>query len=913
MRRVFRIPFSRFRLVREVDDEILFHLQSRIDVLVAAGSSPEEARATALKQFGDVREVRSGMLVLDRARETAGRRRRIASEIHQDIAYGIRTLRRNAGLAGLVIGGLALGIGANTAIYSLVDAVLVRTLPVNHPERLVVVGDPHYVDSRGHGTPDGLMYSYPLYLDVRKNASAFDGLAAVGSADRVDATFNESASEPEHPRGRLVSGNYFAVLGVRAAAGRTFDASADEPTAPAEATISYQYWTSRFHQDRSVVGRAVRIDGIRVTITGVAQPGFTGEMVGAATDVWLPVGLRDRLHPNNTILAERRMMWLLLIGRAKDGLTLGQVRARTAPVIESAIRAAAKPDELSEIKDRGFTLTFAPGMRGLSSVRDTFGNPLVALMLGVALLLAIVCVNVANLLLARGVARRREMSLRLAVGANRARIVRQLLTESLVLALLSGTAALLVAWWGSRALVAMASDGDGNPIAISLGLTPRVLAFTFGLSLASVLVFGLAPALRASRVDLATTLRSTGRSVTHGARFGTLLIAAQVALSLVLLAGASILTRSLRRTESVPLGFDRDHLIVADLDVATPGYADARLANAVHALRDRVAAVPGVAAVSYSENGIFSGTEWHTDIHVAGYVPRTPKDSVTAADEVGAGYASALGAHLIAGRDLDARDESVAPHTALVNASFAQFYFPRGDAVGGVARFDDSSAVQIVGVIADVRGQSLDTSNANGAARRIYVPYLHQSGTTKFTQPKQLRLLVRTTADPSTIVQAVRRAIVETDRSIAIDDLESVTRLIRFSIRDEHLVARLATALGALALLLAAIGLFGVTSYSMARRTNEIGVRIALGAHRGDIASLVLRDGLRPVAAGVAMGLPLAIGAVRILEHHLNDISSDPASLATATAVLVVSAVVAVFVPARRATRIDPIGALREE
>jgi predicted permease len=531
-------------------------------------------------------------------------------------------------------------------------------------------------------------------------------------------------------------------------------------------------------------------------------------------------------------------------------------------------------------------------------------------MLGVALLLAIVCVNVANLLLARGVARRREMSLRLAIGANRARIVRQLLTESLLLALFSGAAALLVAWWGSHVLVAMASQG--NPISVSLGPTPRGLAFTFGLSIGSVLFFGLTPALRASRVDLAATLRSTARSVTHGARFGTLLISAQVALSLVLLVGASILTRSLRRTESTPLGFDRDHLIVADLDVATPGYADARLANAVRALRDRVAAVPGVAAVSYSANGIFIGTEWHTDVHVAGHVPRTPKDTVTAADQVGAGYAAALGARLVAGRDLDARDEGVAPRTALVNASFARFYFPGANAVGGLARFDDSSVVQIVGVIADVRGQSLDTTGAN-ADRRIYVPYLHQSGTTKFSQPKELRLLVRTTGEPSALVQLVRRAIVETDRSVAIDDLEPVTDLIRTSIRDERLVARLATGLGALALLLAAIGLFGVTSYSIARRTSEIGVRIALGARRADIARLVMRDGLRPVAAGVMIGVPLAMGAVRILEHHLNDISSDPGSLALAVAVLFTTAVAAVFLPARRAMGIDPIGALREE
>jgi len=503
------------------------------------------------------------------------------------------------------------------------------------------------------------------------------------------------------------------------------------------------------------------------------------------------------------------------------------------------------------------------------------------------------------------------MSLRLALGASRARIVRQLLTESLLLSLFSGAAALLVAWWGGRALVTMASEGDS--ISVSLGLTPGLLAFTFGLSTVSVVVFGLVPALRASRVDLAATLRTTARTVTRGARFGALLISGQVALSLVLLVGASILTRSLRRTESVPLGFDRDHLIEAELDVATPGYADARLANVVHAIRDRVASIPGVAAVSYSQNGIFSGTEWHTDIHVAGFVPQASKDSSTAADEAGAGYAASLGAHLVAGRDLDASDEGIAPHTALVNASFAQFYFRGTGAVGQLVRFDDSSVVAIVGVMADVRGQSLDTSSANGAARRIYIPYLHQSGTTKFSQPKRLRLLVRTTVDPSALTQQVRRAIVEADRLMPIDDLEPVSQLIRFTIRDERLVARLATGLGALALLLAAIGLFGVTTYTIARRTSEIGVRIALGARRADVARLVMLDGLRPVAIGAAIGLPLSLGAVRILEHHLNDISGDPLSVAAAVAVLFLSAIAAVLIPARRATLIDPLSALREE
>lgn len=911
MRRVFRIPFSRQAVARDVDDEIRFHLQTRIDALVASGMSPDDARAAALKQFGDLATVRTEMVALDRQQRVTRRRSAIIADLRQDVVYGLRTLRRGTAVTTLVIGGLALGIGANASIYSLIDAVVLRTLPVKNPSRLVIVGDPAFVDSQGHGTPNGQLYSYPLYLDVRDNTRAFTGVAAVADPDRVDARIDASSAEAEHPHGRLVSGNYFDVLRVRTAIGRTFDASVDQLGAGTEAIISYDYWIRRFHADSSIVGQTVLINGVRTAIVGVAARGFQGELVGSPTDIWLPVAMHDRYRPGQAWLRDRRMSFLLLIGRMRDGLTVDQVRAQTTPIVESSILAHARSDELADIKNRRFTIAFAPGARGLSSVRETFTAPLVALMLGVGLLLCIVCVNVANLLLARGVARRREMALRLAIGASRGRLVRQLLTESLLLALASAAAALLVSWWGTRGLVAMAADGDR--IALPLGISVRLVAFTIGLSILATVLFGLLPALRASHVDSATTLRSTSRSIAGGARFGMLLIAGQVGLSLVLLVSASVVTRGLGRTQAAPLGLDRDHLIVADLDISTPNYADDRLAQFVQAARDRIAAIPGVAAVSYSANGIFSGTEWHTDIGVAGFTARTPGDSSTAADQVGAGYAKALGARIVAGRDFAPSDERVPVRSALVNESFARFYLHGANPVGRFVRFDDSSIVQIVGEIANVRGRSIDTAGVRSTARRIYIPYLHQRGRTKFGQPGSLRMLVRASGDPAAIVQSVRRAITATDRAVVIDDLSPVNQLIRYSIRDERLVARLATALGALALLLAAIGLFGVTNYSISRRTSEFGVRMALGARRWDIAWLVFSAGLRPVVVGIVIGLPLSMLAVRMLEHELNGVVSDPRSVLVALAVLLGSSVVAFLAPVRRATRIDPNAALREE
>lgn len=895
----------RSRSARDREREMAFHLELDAAQREHAGRgtlSHRDAELAARRRFGNVTYLR----------EEARRMSAFAwlDAVERDVRFAARTMRRAPGITAVIALSLALGIGINATIFSLIDAVLNRKLPVRDPDGLVIVGDPAYVYSRGHGTPNGQLYSYPLYLDLRRSARAFDGLAAVGETGRVDARLGGTAADAEHPIGRAVSGNYFSVLGVGAAAGRTFDSTADDPGAPPQATISYAYWVRRFGKDPAIAGRDIRVDGLRLTITGVTAPGFAGEVVGQSTDIFLPVGLNDRMHPNLPNLRDRRAMWLLLIGRAKRGLTLEQVRAQTTPLVRSTILATARADELADIKDRGFTIAFAPGARGLSGIRETFRAPLITLMLGVVVLLCIVLVNVANVLLARGLARRREISLRLALGADHVRVVRQLLTESAVLATLSGALAVVVAWWGSRALLLMATDGDA--VALDVGPNAHVIAFTLAVSMASALLFGLMPALRASRIDLASVLRATGRSIAHSARFGTALITCQVALSLLLLVGASILTRSLLKTESLPLGFDRAHLIAADLDIATPGYQADRLASAVHALRERLMSVPGVAAVSYSQNGIFSGTEWHTDVGVAG-LTLTLRDSSTAADKVGSGYARAIGARLIAGRDFGAEDEGIPPATALVNESFARFYFHGANPIGRLVQFDDSSIVHIVGEIADVRGQSLDTSGTSGAARRIYIPYLYQSGTTKFPQPTELRLLVRTSGDPARVLPAVRRAIVATDPAIAIDDLESVTHLIRSSIRDERLVARLATGLGALALVLAAIGLFGVMSYSVGRRTNEIGVRSALGADRSTIAWMVLRDGLRPVAIGVLLGFPLSIAAVRLLQHHLNDISSDPASIALAIGVLLAAAVTAVLVPARRATRIDPIGALREE
>jgi predicted permease len=913
VRRVFRIPFSRTGIEREIDDEIAFHVHTRVDRLVAQGLTRDEALRRAWQQFGDTRSVRGEMLRIDRQRHHAIRRATAFSDIRQDLAFAARTLRRNVGFTALIIGGLALGIGANAAIYSVIDALMIRKLPVPESDRLVLVGDQESVTSSGRGAPMTRLFSYPLYRDIRDNNRVFDGLLATGPAGRLDVRPNDAATEPEHPRGRFVSGNYFRVLGVRAMTGTTLDPSDDEPGAGLRITISHAYWTRRFQRDPDIVGRTIRVDGLPATITGVAEPAFTGEVVGLPTDVWVPIASHDLLRPNDSMLKTRRANWLLLIGRAKPGITLEQARQQLIPLIRNSINVNATARELEVLGRRGLQYYVSSAARGASLARTSFRAPLVALMVGVGFLLCIVCVNVANLLLARGVARRREMLLRLAIGADRRRIIRQLLSESLLLASLSGAAAVIGGWWASRALLAMASEGV--PVSLSVGPNPSVLAFTLLLSVASVLVFGLVPALRSSRVDLATALRAHSHSVTGAARFGVALIAGQVALSFVLLAGAVMLARSLRALESVNLGLDRDHVVVVDLDIGRPRYNGARFTSVVRALRDRVTGVPGVLGASYSNNGLFSGTEWSTEVQIPGFVARQPDDSVVAADWIGAGYARTLGLRLLAGRDFEPADETATAPTMLVNESFARFYFPGQNAVGRFVGLDGEH-VEIVGVVGDNRGASLQTPRAH-YARRTYRAYLQGIPRDSVVNVSDLRLLVRTAGDPASMVGAIRRAAASVDASLPIDGVAPLTELVRASIREERLVTHIATALGCLALVLAAIGLYGVMSYAIARRTNEIGVRIALGASGRQIARSVLRGSLVPVVIGLMVGGPLAVAAIRLLRDHLAIIAEmavpDAGSVAVGASVLLASAIVAAMVPTRRAMRIDPLLALREE
>ena len=914
MRRVVGWGFGRGHLRREIDEELAFHIQMRTEQLVAAGLSGDEARREALRQFGDLHGTAESCITLDRERERAMSRAHFFDELRHDVVYAARTLRRNLGVTVIVVVTLALGIGANTAIFTLVNAVLLRTLPVRTPEELVVIGDPSRIGGMSYSSnPRPDLISFKTYKELVKRNHVATGILASGRVDRFDVLLESSATEPLRPRGRFVSGNYFSVLGVPAMLGRTFDGSEDASIGGSPVVVvSHSFWTRHLAADSAAVGKDIRINGARFTIIGVTPPWFTGEIVGQSLDIWAPVTMQAVVSPNRPFLEDPEAYWLVLLARRAPGVTFEQAKSEFT-TLWSQILTEQSTSATTAASVPSVRVAVSPGAKGFSRVRQSYEAPLLTLMVGVGLLLLIICANVANMLLARAIARSKEMSVRLAIGAGRWRLVRQLLTESALLALIGAAAGLFVARYGSRLLLTLVADGQ-SAIPIDARLDLPVLAFTMLLSVVAIAAFGLVPALRASRVDLASTMRANAKAVTGGALggkgqrmpLGRLLISAQVALSLVLLMGAALLVKNLRGLQRIATGLDRDHLVVIEVDASARSYTEDRLASLARELAAGFERLPGVAAASFSENGIFSGTESSSNVGVPGFVAREANDSIANFDQAGPGFVRATGARLLAGRDFLPSDVAGGQPVAMVNETFARFYFPGDNAIGRNVRVGGSTSVQIVGVLADVKDRELVAP----PVRRMYLPYLQRLG----GDPGALRFLVRTKGDPRAQLASLRSTIVSVDPQLPIDNLAPLATMMRSSIREERLLTKLATGFGVVALLLAAVGLYGVMTYAIARRTGEIGLRVALGAQRRDVVRMILGDAMRLVGLGLVLGVPLGVAAGELLKGQLHDVKpADPAAITGALLVLIASGVTAALLPALRAARVAPTEALREE
>ncbi|HMD96011.1 MAG TPA: ABC transporter permease [Terriglobia bacterium] len=838
----------------------------------------------------------------------------------EDVRYGLRILGRNPGFAAVAVLSLALGIGANTAIFSLIDVVMLKQLPVNDPQHLVVLSDPSSegvsIGSQG-GTRS--LFSYPEFEYFRDHNQVFSGLLAVQSnADRLQVSMNGAGDQTEEVRSKLVSGDYFKVLGVAALLGRTFTAEMDRtPGANPLAVISYAYWKRRFALDPSVLGKTVQVHGNSFNIIGVAPQGFFGEEVGVAPDLWMPLSMqrqvmpgRDWISPDKAVY--NKIEWLQVIGRLKLGITEKQAAASINVDFQQLLTAQAGSSLTEQQRRQGFDqkIELSGGSKGTSGLRDEFSQPLLVLMALVGMVLLIACTNVANLLLARATARQKEIGVRLALGAGRRRLVQQLLTESVLLATLGGALGLALAHWGDQLLMRLVARRD-QLIPLDLHPDLGILGFTLAVALLTGILFGIVPAFRATRLDLAPTLKASARGTTGGRTAGWLgkgLVSAQVAMSLLLLIGAGLFVRSLRKLLTVNLGYNPDKLVLVRIDPVPAGYHDAATAQLYQTLLDRIRAVPGVRAATLSKNGLFSHSESGDEISIAGYTPKKGQDMNARWDEVGPNYATTVGIPVLLGRDMGPQDSGNAPRVCLINQTMARYYFGDESPIGRIVtdEYPDSRvSFQVVGVVGDAKYNNLREKTP----RRFYSPFFHP-----IEPVGQANFMVRTFADPSAVAGSIRREIQSVDRAIAINGIHTMGELVDDSVVRDRLIATLSAFLGTLALLLASIGLYGVMSYAVARRTSEIGIRMALGARRLDVVGMVLRETMLMVAVGVAVGLPVALAVSRFVSSRLYGLSSnDPLSIVAATLILLAVAVLAGTLPAHRASRVDPTTALRYE
>ena len=795
-----------------------------------------------------------------------------------DLRYALRSLRKAPGFTTTAVLCLAMGIGANTAIFSLLDVAMLRSLPVADSDRLVVV----FMNPTGRG---GSSFSYPLFTHLRAHSRDAADVFAYG---RLDLNLS-TGGLTDAPSGLLVSENYFSALGVEPAIGRVL-ASADE----AAVVLSYRYWRSRFQSDETVVGRPVTLNGVPFTVIGVARRGFFGTEVGSSPDVFVPLALRDRMSAGGPRLAQQNAFWLRVMGRVAPGVTTQQAASHIGSAYQqytSEVGGTVPAPLLRFFQQRRIVL--GPGANGPTGIGQQFGTPLWILMTVVCLVLLIACANVASLLLTRATARRREIAIRLALGAGRSRLLRQLLTESVVLALSGGAAGLVIGIWSANSITAFLTDR-----VLEVALDIRVLGFTMVASIITALLFGGAPAMRATRSDLTATFKSDSAGlVGRGSRLGRLLVPVQVALSLLLLVGAGLFIRTLTNLRTLDAGFRGDQVLLATVNPGLSRYTPERAHTFYAELLDRTLALPGVLSASVADAPLLGGD------YVDGMSIGDGKQVEISVRVVGPRFFETMGIQLRAGRDFSAMDTAEAPRVAIINETTARKYFAGRDPIGTRVGVDASTA-EIVGVIADTKYRGLREAIPN----TVYLPLTQARS---FGSERTLH--VRTSADPSAMIASLREQIRALDGSLPVK-LRPFAAVVDATLERERLVATLCGFFAAVALLLTSTGLYGLIAHNVQRRTREIGIRMSLGAERVAVLWMVLRDCLVLVALGVVVAAPLSVWLSRLVKNQLFGVSpGDPVTTSAATAVLMAVAALAGYLPARRASCVDPAIALRYE
>jgi predicted permease len=834
----------------------------------------------------------------------------------QDLRYAQRMLIANPGFTLVAVLSLALGIGANTAIFSLLNNVMMSTLPVRDAHELVILTNPNAAGAGiGSQTGDRSLLTYDEFRQMQAEVKSFASLMASQSGiERAPARI--AGGQPEEIATRMVSGSYFMTLGVPAALGRTFTQDDDRAEGAAPyAVISHEFWQRRFGGRADAIGQSIALTGGTVSVIGVAPATFFGETVGDRPDAWLPLVMQATVMPGRQWLRDNpakaeKVMWLHGFARLRPGVNIEAAQANANVVFQQGLAAFYGGSGLTEEDRRSFLnqrLRLRPAATGASQLRNSFAEPLYVLLGAAALVLLIACANVGNLLLARTTARNREMSVRLALGASRGRLVRQLLTESLCLSVLGGLAGLAAAFLMRAALLQLVAD----PIVLSHTLDARVLGFLFGLTLLAGLMLGLLPALRTTKTHVSAGLKEQGRGIAGSAawfRVGKLVVIGQLALSVPLLVGAGLLLRTLMNLQQADLGFSKESLITVRVDAEAAGYDAARQALAIDQLLARVRAVAGVRAATYSNNGLFAGSDNGDEIVVEGYTRRGSDDRGSRYDQVGPEYFSTLGIPVRLGREITAEDRVGGHLVCVINETFAKRFFDGRNPIGlhvTQVYANQRMTYQVVGVVQDSRQNRI----RGEIEHRFYVPATQPAATIS-----SVVFPIRPAANAAGVMASVRQAVQQAEPSMQIVAAGMVTESVERRLGQDRLLARLSVAFGVVALMLAAIGLYGVLSYGVARRTNEIGIRKALGAQHATVIAMILRETGWLLALGLIAGCGLAVAALRLITSRLYGLeATDPVSFVVAIALLATIAGIATWLPAWRASRVDPLVALRYE
>jgi predicted permease len=831
----------------------------------------------------------------------------------KDAGFAIRQFRRTPGIAAVAVVSLALGIGANAAIFTLLDAVVFRQLPIRDPQTLVMLGQ-----ARSSGVGVGMLgrsldvYSVDLYQHLL-NTNVFDGLCAVQSGAERIGVRRRGVSATEPAVAKFVSGNYFQVLGVAAAAGRTLDASDDTPQATPVAIVSFRYWQRVLNDDPSVVGATIDINGVPVTIVGVAAASFYGEKLQAdPPSFWIPINASRAINPQRNLVNEPGAYWLYLLGRLKPGTDVPQAESRLTMELQNWQRSLQGADLSAPTAENisRSRVEITPAASGVPHLRREYASTL-RLLLGISMaVLLIACANIAALLLAQGIARRGEHSVRLALGATYGRLLRQSIVESLVLAFTGGAVALLVAAHLSDLLLALVFGGTAQ-VPIQTMPDGRVLAFTFVVSCLTAIAFGMMPAIRMPS-SIATTLRDTRF------RLGKGLIVAEVTAALVVLAGAVSLAHSLVNLTGQPFGFDRRHVFVAAVDPSLAGVSLDRFAAQYPQLEDRLAAIPGVTSAGFSRYSPFNGCCWSFSVSVPGYTAQPEEDMGVLLNRVSPRYFETLGTPLVRGRAFDARDSAGSPPVAIVSATFAERFFAGRDPIGQRFTIDSEGGGyerEIVGVVADAKYDELRAAEGPAA----FLPFMQMPPGTEpnsggYESNFANAIQVRVSGDAPDVAARIRQTLAAMVPELTVLRVDTLSDQVGETLRQDRAVVTLAVAFAVLALTLTCVGLYGLMAYLVQRRTKEIGIRMALGADHGLVVRMVVRQALTHAGAGILLGVPAAFAAVRVIRNQLYGVNpSDPANAALAAAVLIACLALAGYLPARRAARIDPVRTLRQE